>query len=93
MRLTKEQRDTLKASVRKIDEKAEIFLFGSRVDDNLKGGDIDLLIHSDRFDRRAIRKVRIDFYARFGEQKIDILIDRGQDDPFLRLIRDKAVPL
>ena len=93
MRLSEEERKFLHSGIKEIDKEAEIFLFGSRVDDTARGGDIDLLIRSKRFDRKAVRRLRVGFYTRFGEQKIDIVVDDGRNDPFLRLIRDKAIPL
>ena len=44
MRLTKEEIDVLKQSLRQIAEDAKLYLFGSRVDDTKKGGDIDICI-------------------------------------------------
>jgi len=84
----------LRDTLQKLDEKAEIYLFGSRVDDLAKGGDIDLLIHSRHLNRQDLRRLKLAFYDAFGEQKIDIVLDDGQkNDPFLRLIRTQAVPL
>jgi predicted nucleotidyltransferase len=55
----------------------DIYLFGSRVDDNLKGGDIDIYIQTDK--KEDILKSKIiflrEFEKEFGEQKIDLLID------------------
>ncbi len=45
MRLTAQQQATIKDGVRSLfSSPVEVFLFGSRVDDSAKGGDIDLLI-------------------------------------------------
>jgi len=44
LRLTSKEVEIIKNQVYKIFKDAEIYLFGSRVDDNLKGGDIDLYI-------------------------------------------------
>ena len=44
MRLTSKEVKIIKNQIYKIFGESEIFLFGSRVDDNLKGGDIDLYI-------------------------------------------------
>ena len=57
-----------------IDDEVEIYLFGSRVRDNQRGGDIDILILSnERLSRRILREVKINFYERFGCQKIDLV--------------------
>lgn len=45
MRLTTEQQQTIRNGVSTLfSSPVEVFLFGSRVDDSAKGGDIDLLI-------------------------------------------------
>jgi len=73
---------------------AKIYLFGSRVDDRKRGGDIDLLIISKTLTKKDLRRLRVEFCKRFGEQKIDIVLDDGQmRDPFVRLIFRQAVPL
>jgi|JI6StandDraft_1071083.scaffolds.fasta_scaffold63467_3 predicted nucleotidyltransferase len=54
--------------------KMEIRLFGSRVNNQKKGGDIDLLFLTDKkltFAQKS--RFKNDFFQRFGEQKIDIV--------------------
>ena len=46
MRLTKNEVTIIKDTIKKYLDEAVIYLFGSRVDDNKKGGDIDLFIIS-----------------------------------------------
>jgi predicted nucleotidyltransferase len=54
-------------------------LFGSRVHDEQRGGDIDLMITTTLVDTAKIAKSHIQFlsqvYQALGEQKIDVLID------------------
>jgi predicted nucleotidyltransferase len=46
MRLTPAQIDTIKNILGQYDPKGEVIVFGSRVKDDRKGGDIDLLMQS-----------------------------------------------
>jgi len=64
----------LKQSVKKYLPDAEIYLIGSRANDELKGGDIDILV----IDKRELsgqekRNIKIAFYKEVGEQKLDIV--------------------
>ncbi len=96
MRLTEKERAVLKEIVRRADPEAEVYLYGSRADDALKGGDIDLLILS----RRLTLSNKLDFLVQMkdalGEQKIDILIktpEAGRADPFARDVLKAALRL
>ena len=74
MRVKKKQIEFLKRMVESVLPNASVFLFGSRVSDDLKGGDIDILILGERqLTRQEIRGIKIAFYKKFGEQKIDIV--------------------
>ena len=44
MRLSRSEIDVLKSKLSSLSSNAKLYLFGSRVDDTRKGGDIDLLI-------------------------------------------------
>ena len=73
MRLKKSEIRVIKSAVKEFDNKAEIILFGSRADDTAKGGDIDLLIISDKIKNREKRKIRLLIFDQLEEQKIDII--------------------
>jgi predicted nucleotidyltransferase len=80
MRLTDQQRAIIRATVvETFGSGADVWLFGSRVDDSKRGGDIDLLIETDQVDVDAIARAEISFMtkiqAKLGEQKIDVLLD------------------
>ncbi|MDP2829655.1 MAG: nucleotidyltransferase domain-containing protein [Sulfuricellaceae bacterium] len=80
MRLTDQQRTIIRATVAEtFGTGANVWLFGSRVDDNKRGGDIDLLIETDQVDVAAIARTEIAFLTKIqmklGEQKIDVLLD------------------
>ena len=46
MRLTDQEKEAIVNSIKSIDKDAEVYLFGSRVNDSERGGDIDILILS-----------------------------------------------
>ena len=74
MRLKEKEILVLTQTVKSLSQDVKIFLFGSRVDDKKRGGDIDLLILSDSLGRKKIRKLRVEFFKHFGEQKLDIFL-------------------
>jgi hypothetical protein len=83
-----------KHTLYRLDPQARLFLFGSRTDPHSRGGDIDLLILSSKLTQRDLRRLRLDFFDRFGEQKLDILLDDGSlSTPFVRHIYPRAVML
>lgn len=74
-----------------------LYLYGSRVDDQKRGGDIDLILRvSDSIFKQVKDKyldINFQMQRRIGEQKIDFLIlnlDPPQD-PFHRLALKTAV--
>ncbi len=93
MRLTCEQAQDIRDAVRTRDPGARIFLFGSRVDDNGRGGDIDLLVLSRMLNNDDRRAIKIDLYRRIGHRKIDLLLARDAAKPFVRFALEKRVPL
>jgi predicted nucleotidyltransferase len=80
MRLEPEQIKAIKQTVGEIVGKdSEVYLFGSRIDDTQRGGDIDLLVEGrepmdpdTRLNQRIALKSRL--YRLLGEQKIDLVI-------------------
>lgn len=94
MRLKKDEIAVFKNSLSGLTDDYKLYLFGSRVDDTKKGGDIDLLVVSKTLTKRDLRKVRCDFYKHYGEQKIDIILDDGSfKTTFTRMILPEAIKL
>jgi len=80
MRLTAQQHTAIRQAVTEaFGADALVWLFGSRVNDNKRGGDIDLLIKTSQMDINAMTRAEIGFLTRLnmtlGEQKIDVLLD------------------
>lgn len=94
MRLKPEEINAIKSTIHNLDREATVFLFGSRVDDAKKGGDIDLLVLSCKLSggdaKRAIKK---ELYRLIGEQKIDIVLASDDADPFVQLALKTGVKL
>jgi uncharacterized protein len=94
MRLSQEEIDVLKTKLYSLSSEAKLYLFGSRTDDDKRGGDIDLLVVSQKLTKKDVRLLRIDFFKAFGEQKLDIILDKGDfKNPFNKLISQKAILL
>jgi predicted nucleotidyltransferase len=96
MRVTSQEREIIRGIFKNLDPNADIFLFGSRVDDTLKGGDLDILIlsealsFSDKITALALLKEKL------GDQKIDLIIsarEKASQDPFIQSITSKAIQI
>ena len=95
MRLNAEQTEFIKQAIKGYLPDAVVYLFGSRVNDHLKGGDIDILVIAEKeLTGQEKREIKIEFYKAFGQQKIDIVSFR-EDDPssFKKLALLEAVKL
>lgn len=99
MRLTREQIDSIRQAVHEVfGPGAEVLLFGSRVDDSKRGGDIDLLVSPDDgfTDEPLRRKIRLlgKLEQALGERKIDIVIEHPENPrPIERVARETGVKL
>ncbi|WOG27211.1 nucleotidyltransferase domain-containing protein [Endozoicomonas sp. 8E] len=98
MRISPEKKDDIIELVRKeISQQAQIWLFGSRVRDGARGGDIDLLIEVDGLSNPVEKKIhlRLALEDRWGEQKVDILIHNTQypEQPIHRIAKLEGVRL
>ena len=78
MRLTTQQKTIIKnVTLELCSADSSVFLFGSRLDDNKKGGDIDLLIrieHDVNNPALLAAQIQSKVMRRIGEQKIDVLL-------------------
>lgn len=93
MRLSQQEIQSIKEVVYSLDNNAKIYLFGSRVDDSKRGGDIDLLLLSDKLTSKDARKARLALYSEIGEQKIDIIIANDLSEPFTRIAVEEGILL
>ena len=80
MRLTNYEIFVIKTQVALIfGSNAKVYLFGSRIFDSKKGGDIDLLIvtaENTIYSREKTNLLNVNLILALGDQKIDILVNR-----------------
>lgn len=88
MRFDKYEKEALKYAFKNF--KGKVYLYGSRIDDTKRGGDIDLLLIPD--EKITPLKLSIEIQKRFFsrcEQKLDVLIYR-EDNAFCREVINHA---
>ena len=78
MRLSEEYKTVIRTALHKhFGTNSRFFLFGSRVNDEKRGGDIDLYTETD-LDSKKIEELKsrayIEIIQKLGEQKIDFVI-------------------
>lgn len=100
MRLSERQQQLIHETVLRVcGPTASVWLFGSRTDDALQGGDIDLLVEVDPMPDEVFpsRRTRLSRELRrtLGQRKIDLLFaERGYPrTAFQRLVLQHAIPL
>ena len=95
MRLSNQVIQYIKTHLKRIEPESQVYIFGSRADDNAKGGDIDILwLTNEAMSKRTIRIFKIGFYKRFGWQKIDVVnFTFNQKDVFKDIALNQAVEL
>lgn len=83
LRLSSEAVHVIQEAFLRVFEKGELYLFGSRVDDARKGGDIDLYIVADHRDRMGEKRIEFltQIKQKIGDQRIDLVIERGTKRP------------
>ena len=95
MRLSNYTVDQIKKSFNEIFDEGSIYLFGSRVDDSLRGGDIDLFIEMK--DKSDLFEKKIKFLARLkraiGDQRIDVVFNEDDSRLVEQEVRKCAIML
>jgi predicted nucleotidyltransferase len=75
---------------------AKVYLFGSRVNDKKRGGDIDLYIETGLKENIVRRKIKMigKLHEILGEQKIDIIVNNFCSDKLIyNIARNEGIPL
>jgi predicted nucleotidyltransferase len=97
MRISEFEIETIKSLAKlHFGSNVEVFLFGSRTKNQLRGGDIDLFIRNHKSEPLKI-KTKIDFITdlilRIGDQKIDVVLENQvtKDSNFIKTIHQTAI--
>ena len=97
MRLSREIRESVIHYAKEyFGDNIKIYLFGSRVDDSKKGGDIDLLIDTtDKIDIKTEMSFLRTIYKNITSRKIDLLIRTPykQDKPIYHTAMNEGIRL
>ena len=86
MRLSEKEISAIKNNILNFDQDAKIYLFGSRVNDNAKGGDIDVLVISEKIGFNEKLKIRTGIFKEIEEQKLDLVVKKDFNDVFVKMI-------
>lgn len=100
MRLTERQQEIIRQVLLKhFGNGSELRLFGSRADDNARGGDIDIYIEPELRAADDIVEARlnalVELHLALGEQKIDLVINRkaGTVLPIYKIAKETGIRL
>jgi len=85
VRIKPKEQSIIRESIQALDPESAIYLFGSRVNDHAKGGDIDLLVISDKLEFRDLLKLRRTILDQIGWQQLDLIIKKNSElsEPFV----------
>jgi predicted nucleotidyltransferase len=95
MRLTTAEITAIREEIGRLDTQAEVYLYGSRVDDTARGGDVDLLVVSDTLSFRDVLRLRTGILDRIGWQQLDLVVRRRDqlDEPLAAMAQETGVKL
>jgi hypothetical protein len=96
MRLDERTRAIIRDAARRYFD-ADVYLFGSRIDDSRRGGDIDIYIETELTPEQAVRARMAmlgHLYREIGERRIDLVLDDGRREaPIFRVARRDGIKL
>ncbi len=94
VRLRNDEIENIKRIIKNFDPDAAIYLFGSRIHEEKRGGDIDLLVISKTIDYSQKIKILTQLFLTFGDRRIDLIITENPlAKPFTKMAYEEGVRL
>lgn len=99
MRLNKKQREIIERTAKRhFGKDVRVYLFGSRIYPEQKGGDIDLFLEMVPEEQMTIKKkiaLIVDLKKNLGDQKIDVVFKTTKTSPseFLQIVGKTKIPI
>jgi uncharacterized protein len=93
MRITSREHIAIVQAVQAQDPAAQIFLYGSRTDDQALGGDIDVLLLSQKIKFANKLDIMVSLRQSLGERKIDLVVFPDASKPFAQVALEKSIHL
>lgn len=94
MRLNANELNAIRGTLRAVDQRARVYLFGSRADDRRRGGDIDLFLEATK---PIDLKTSLTLQYRLSlacDTKVDLLVKSpGDEDMPIHQIARQGIPL
>ncbi|WP_457560070.1 nucleotidyltransferase domain-containing protein [Caminibacter sp.] len=94
MRLKSEEIEFIRFLAKKHFNSENVYIFGSRIDDNKRGGDIDIYIETNlKNTLKAKLKFLTEYEMKFGLQKIDLVVNNHTQNLPIFEIAKKGIKL
>ncbi len=93
MRISSHEHNVIVQAVHLADSQAQIYLYGSRADDQALGGDIDILLLSDKIKLMNKLDILVNLRRNLGDRQIDLAVFSDASKPFAKIALETGIRL